>query len=531
MPQKPNPTQEKAYLIGGGIASLAAAVYLIRDGHMPGENITIVEEGKLMGGSLDGQTLAYERGYMMRGFRMLDEKLHTCTLDLMTSIPSCSDPQKTVREEFDAFNRAVRVLSRSRLIVDGRVVDAKPMEIGWKDRFAFLRLLFRSEASLGTMRVNEYFTPSFFRSNFWLEFCTVSSFQPWHGMAEFQRYLFRCLQSVSSLPTNAWIRLTPYNQYECLVLPIVQWLQGKGVHIHGNTVVTDIEFDSSGTGKTVRNISLEHEGKEQHIAINEHDKVFVTLGSMTANCTTGSTTEPPDLSREEGASSWDLWEKIARNQPDFGKPSVFHSDIEKTKWVSFTLIFHNPTFFALTRKFSGEHAEIDGPITLKDSPWLLTYGLPPQPHFRHQPKDDYVCWGYGLYPDKEGTYVKKKMSDCTGAEIFTELCGHLGFTEQLPLMMQSMSCVPCMMPYITSQFLPRAKGDRPPVIPKGATNFAFLGQFCEIPGDIVFTIEYSIRSAQTAVYSLLNLRKRVVPFYRGMRHPRVLLGAVRAVFR
>jgi len=35
--------QKKAYLVGGGIGSLAAAAFVIRDGEIPGSNITIFE--------------------------------------------------------------------------------------------------------------------------------------------------------------------------------------------------------------------------------------------------------------------------------------------------------------------------------------------------------------------------------------------------------------------------------------------------------------------------------------------------------
>ena len=86
-----------------------------------------------------------------------------------------------------------------------------------------------------------------------------------------------------------------------------------------------------------------------------------------------------------------------------------------------------------------------------------------------------------------------------------------------------------MMPFITSQFLPRSKGDRPQVIPEGSKNLAFVGQYCELPDDVVFTVEYSVRSAQTAVYSLLGLEKEPPPVYKGQYDPRVLLKAFMAL--
>ena len=70
-------------------------------------------------------------------------------------------------------------------------------------------------------------------------------------------------------------------------------------------------------------------------------------------------------------------------------------------------------------------------------------------------------------------------------------------------------CVPTMMPYITAFFMPRAKGDRPDVIPDGCVNFAFLGQFADTPRDTVFTTEYSVRTAMEAVYGLLGVDRGV----------------------
>ena len=86
-----------------------------------------------------------------------------------------------------------------------------------------------------------------------------------------------------------------------------------------------------------------------------------------------------------------------------------------------------------------------------------------------------------------------------------------------------------MMPFITSQFMPREKGDRPQVVPKGAHNFAFIGQYCEQPDDVVFTVEYSIRSAQTAVYELLKLNRKAKSVYHGAFDPRVLFKAFMAL--
>ena len=84
-----------------------------------------------------------------------------------------------------------------------------------------------------------------------------------------------------------------------------------------------------------------------------------------------------------------------------------------------------------------------------------------------------------------------------------------------------------MMPYITSQFMPRALGDRPSVIPKGCTNLAFIGQYVELPGDVVFTVETSIRTAMMASYGLLHLDRPVVPLYEAQYDIRVLAACIK----
>ena len=68
----------KAYLVGGGIGSLAAAAFMIRDGGMPGESITIYEALPVLGGSLDGSGNHVD-GYTLRGGRMLTTDNYECT--------------------------------------------------------------------------------------------------------------------------------------------------------------------------------------------------------------------------------------------------------------------------------------------------------------------------------------------------------------------------------------------------------------------------------------------------------------------
>jgi oleate hydratase len=99
----------KAYLVGGGIGSLAAAAFMIRDGGLPGGSISILEASPIMGGSLDGARVP-AGGYSLRGGRMLTTDNYECTWDLYKTIPSLNDKDKTVlaRVQRDCTQRARR---------------------------------------------------------------------------------------------------------------------------------------------------------------------------------------------------------------------------------------------------------------------------------------------------------------------------------------------------------------------------------------------------------------------------------------
>jgi len=112
-----------------------------------------------------------------------------------------------------------------------------------------------------------------------------------------------------------------------------------------------------------------------------------------------------------------------------------------------------------------------------------------------------------------------------------EAFSHLGFGAHMAALMGTSTAIPCVMPFITSQFMPRAPGDRPPVKPKQSENLAFVGQFCELPDDTVFTVEYSVRSAMEAVKALLKPDLAVPAIYKGWRKPSVWLRAAREAVR
>ena len=520
-----------AYIVGGGIAGLTAAAFLIRDGNVPGKNIHVFEELKITGGALDGIGDP-KKYYVIRGGRMMNLPTYETTWELYKDIPSLTNPDKSVMDEIKEFNKMVPTNSQARVVDKERnVQDVTKMSFSWRDRWDMMRLGMMSEESCGDRRINEHFSPHFFKTNFWYMWSTTFAFQPWHSLLEFKRYNDRFIHEFPRINTLEGVARTPYNQYDSMILPLLKWLKAKGVNFEMGTKVTNMEFKKGIKETTVEKIYYLRDGKTGEIALAKDDIAIVTNGSMTADSTLGSMTTAPKLITNQQDGAWSLWKNIAKDHPQFGNPSKFADHVDESKWESFTVTFRDPLFLNKMKDWTGNDPGTGALVTFKDSNWYMSIVIARQPHFINQPDNVKVIWGYGLFPDKVGNYVKKRMSDCSGAEILTELCHHLKFEKELPEIMKSAIVIPCMMPYITAQFEMRKPSDRPEVVPAGSTNLAFIGQFAEIPEDTVFTVEYSARTAATAVYTLLNIDKEPPAIYKGKHHIGVLWDAAFALLR
>ena len=98
-PKKPAGVDTKsAYIVGSGLAALAAACFLVRDGQMKGERIHILEKEQLPGGACDGYEFP-DRGFVMRGGREMDNHFE-CMWDLFRSIPSIETEGVSVLDEY-----------------------------------------------------------------------------------------------------------------------------------------------------------------------------------------------------------------------------------------------------------------------------------------------------------------------------------------------------------------------------------------------------------------------------------------------
>ncbi len=524
--------QSRAYLVGGGIASLAGAIYLIRDGKFKGKNITIFEAKCLMGGSLDAKKDYAKDAYIMTGHRILAKNAFECTYDLLSCIPTIKDKKISLKEEIDNFNDKIKTYTKARLIERGEIVNSHDLGLRWKDKWDLAKVFFRKESSMDGVRINECFDASFFDTNFWLEFSTVFAFQPWHSLAEFRRYIYRSFHAIPFADTLETVQSTPYSQHDSIVIPILKWLESQGVNFETETIVTDLNIKISKNKKTVKEIHfIDNKKNSGKILVNSDELVLVTLGSITVNSSFGSMDSAPILKKGRNSVSWDLWENIAKKDPSLGRPDAFNDHTQRSGWESFTITFKNRIFIDLMEELTGNSDGTSGGTTIRSSNWNMSIVIPHQPHFIDQPENLFVCWGYGLCQNKKGNFIKKKISQCSGEEILIELINHLGFNNKKEEILKSATCIPCIMPYITSQFSPRQDGDRPQVVPSSSENLALLGQFCEIPDDIVFTVEYSIRSAQIAVYSLLNIERAVEPIYKGYYYPKNIYRLIKTMLR
>ena len=533
-PLKPEGVDRKsAYIIGSGLGALAAACFLVRDGQMKGKQIHILEKDPIPGGACDGYQ--YDNlGYVMRGGREMDNHFE-CMWDLFRSIPSIETEGVSVLDEYYWLNKKDPNYSLMRATINRGEDAHTENKFGLSDKGAMeiMHLFFTPEEELYDKRIDECFSDEVLNSNFWMYWRTMFAFENWHSALEMKLYIKRFIHHVGGLPDFTALRFTKYNQYESMILPMIKYLEDYGVQFHYGTKVVNVEFDIKKNKKTAKRILIRKDGKEEAIDLTENDLIFITNGGCVENSTLGSQNEPAPFNKEiKEGGGWDMWRKIAAQDEAFGHPDKFCYDPEQSNWMSATVTTLDDKIPPYIQKickrdpFSG-NVVTGGIVTAKDSNWLLSWTFNRQPQFRSQPKGQLVGWIYGLFSDKPGNFVKKPMRECTGKEICMEWLYHMGVpTGDIPALAEkSANTIPCMMPYITAFFMPRAKGDRPLVVPEGAVNFAFLGQFAETERDTIFTTEYSIRTGMEAVYTLLNIDRGVPEVWGSVYDVRDLLNS------
>lgn len=168
---KRDPQNVQAWLIGSGIASLAAAVHLVKQAKVPGPQVHILDAHHASGGAMEISGDA-ENGYI----------LHTgaqpyfyeqCVKDLVAMVPSPENPDKTLWEairEYEIFTRPIGV-AHTRAISqteDGvRRVDTHKLPIGAKLRMDLIKFILESEKTFESKKISDVFDAKLFESGFW----------------------------------------------------------------------------------------------------------------------------------------------------------------------------------------------------------------------------------------------------------------------------------------------------------------------------------------------------------------------------
>ena len=538
-PEKPEGVEKKsAYIIGTGLAGLTAAFYLVRDGQMPGNHIHLLEKLELAGGSCDGYKDVH-KGFYMRGGREMDNHFEIMW-DVFRDVPSIETPNVSVLDEYYWLNKHDPNYSLCRATVN-KGEDAhtdKLFKLDKDSAMALSQLFITPEANLEDKKISDVLPESFWETNFWLYWQTMFAFQKWSSALEMKRYLCRYVHHIDGLPDFSALRFTKYNQYESMILPLIEYLKKHDVDVQFGMDVKNVVIEDVDGKKTAKELIYVKDNKEQSIPLTTDDLVFITNGCCTDTSCYGDQTHAPDLSNivNGQGESWDLWKNIAKQAKhnEYGHPDVFCSDTEATNWMSATVETSNEDIIQhimniCKRDPRAGKVTTGGIVTVKDSVnnWFLSWTINRQPQFRSQNKDTVLVWLYALHTDTEGNYIKKAMRDCTGEEICQEWLYHIGMDESKIKDYSENACntTTCFMPYINAFFQPRKNVDRPKVVPEGAVNFAFIGQFAETPRDTIFTTEYSMRTGMESVYTLLNVDRGVPDVWGSQYDIRELLRA------
>ena len=517
----------KAHIVGGGFGGLAAAALLIRNANVSGPDITIYEADEKLGGGyfLEGNPAS---GYNLPG--SVFDKEFRCGFELLSWIPTLADPKVSVKDQFFTFNDANPYNDQAHILDrNGAIVHDRHFGLGFSDALALLRVSVTPEPLLDGGRIEEYFSPDFFNTEFWLLWSTIMGSLPQHSVIEFRRYMNRFLYLFPHLSTMAGVMRTPFNQNEAFVKPLVAWLTPQNVNFVTGAVVKDVGFEPAPGRITVNKLDYQRNGATTSVAIAPEDIVLVTTGSQAADRSTGAMKTVPGAPLNPG-QSWALWSRLAQGRNDFGRPDKYFGApnvIANSQWVTFTVTSTGPEFVdRITKLLGGVEPGCGGLQTLRDSGWVISFSIFHQPEVLGQPNGTYVWWGYGLHPERTGTFIEKPMDQCTGEEILEEVLRNLRFDDQLDVITKSSICIPCKLPYVNNIWLQRSRGDRPPVVPEGSTNLGLIGQYVELERDIAFTFEYSTRSAWEAIHRLLKRGPPPPDVYQGQLDPKGILAAL-----
>lgn len=561
--------KKKAIMIGAGLSNMAAAVYLIQEGKWQGDQITFYsldDHGSNDGAPTGDVTDEYwnkshpmenQKGYVARGGRMLNYRTYVDLMDLLDRIPSATEPNMTAAEDTRDFDAKHRTFDKARLLEGGKgIIDGGHLGLNNKSRMLLTQMIMMSdsdEEKLDNVTIAEYFKedPAFFESNFWYMWETTFAFRTRSSAQELRRYMHQMIYEFTQIEHLVGVNRTRYNQYESIMLPLINYLKEQGCHIVLDRLVTDWSFKDTTmqdkitvTGLHMLNVTT---NQEEYVAVDDDTAVIFTNGSITDSATLGDFDTPAAENMDYGAAS-SLWKKAAEQFYNLGTPDKFFADRDASEWVSFTLTTKDHLLLnEITRITTQEPGNAlnsfisttpISPLHQKDVNMSIV--VHHQPHFTSQKPNETVIWGYFLYPRRVGEFVTKPYIEMTGKEMVQELIGQLSKVDPGPgnirdkeaLIMDSViNNIPVYMPYASALFNNRAKSDRPKVIPAHSTNLAFTGEFVEQPYQMIFTEQSAVRSGEIAAFHFAGIpMSRLVPTPRYDKDLKTLARAAKKMF-
>ncbi|WP_312497674.1 oleate hydratase [Enterococcus sp.] len=561
--------KKKAIMIGAGLSNMAAAVYLIQEGKWQGDQITFYsldDHGSNDGAPTRDVTDEYwnknhpmenQKGYVARGGRMLNYRTYVDLMDLLDRIPSATEPNMTAAEDTRDFDAKHRTFDKARLLEGGKgIIDGGHLGLNNKSRMLLTQMIMMpdsEEEKLDNVTIAEYFKedPAFFESNFWYMWETTFAFRTRSSAQELRRYMHQMIYEFTQIEHLVGVNRTRYNQYESIMLPLINYLKEQGCHIVLDRLVTDWSFKDTTmqdeitvTGLHMLNVTT---NQEEYVAVDDDTAVIFTNGSITDSATLGDFDTPAAENMDYGAAS-SLWKKAAEQFYNLGTPDKFFADRDASEWVSFTLTTKDHLLLnEITRITTQEPGNAlnsfisttpISPLHQKDVNMSIV--VHHQPHFTSQKPNETVIWGYFLYPRRVGEFVTKPYIEMTGKEMVQELIGQLSKVDPGPgnirdkeaLIMDSViNNIPVYMPYASALFNNRAKSDRPKVIPAHSTNLAFTGEFVEQPYQMIFTEQSAVRSGEIAAFHFAGIpMSRLVPTPRYDKDLKTLARAAKKMF-
>jgi len=561
--------KNKAVMIGAGIANMAAAVYLIQEGHWSGENITFYALDQH--GSNDGDTtdsvvddywnknhpLSNTKGYIARGGRMLNYRTYVDLMDLLDRIPSMTEPNMTAAADTRDFDAKHPTFDKARLLQPGQgILNASKLGFNPADRKLLTQLILMpddEETKLDNVTIADYFAddPHFFETNFWFMWETTFAFRTRSSAQELRRYMHQMIYEFTQIEHLVGVNRTRYNQYESIMLPLINYLKANGCQIILNRRVTAFEFkDTTMTDEiTVKGLQMVNTttNQKEHVAIDDDTAVIFTNGSITDSATLGDYDTPAPENMDYGAAS-SLWRQATEHFYNLGNPDKFFADRDASEWVSFTLTTKDHLLLneitRITTQLPGNALNSflsTTPITPLDQIDVdMSIVVHHQPHFTSQKPNETVLWGYFLYPRRNSPLFGKPYIELTGKEMLLELIAHLSAVDPGPVNIKEkedailasvINNIPVYMPYASALFNNRAKIDRPEVIPEHATNLAFTGEFVEQPYQMIFTEQSAVRSGEIAAYHFAGIpMSHLVDTPRYDRDIKTLLRATKKLF-